>query len=80
MNMRIHAIDDRDRHDYDRGNRHHDHGRSDHHYQLHQYYFLGAFLGRPSLIWSPWACQDRWCAHDRGRGHDRDHDFLLNFC
>lgn len=80
MNMRIHAIDDRDRHDYDRGNRRPDHGRSDHLYQLHQCYFLEAFLGRPSLIWSPWACQDRWRAHDRGRGHDRDHDFLLNFC
>ena len=73
--MRIHAIDDRDRHDYDRGNR-----RPDHHYQLHQCYFLEAFLGRPSLIWSPWACQDRGRAHDRGRDHDRDHDFHLNFC
>ena len=80
--MRIHASDDRDRRDYDRGNHLHDLDYSDHHYQLHRCYFLEAFhcLGHLSLISSPWALQDRGRAHDRGRGHDRDHDFHLNFC
>ena len=60
--MRIHAIDDRDRHDYDRGNHRHDHGCSDHQYQLHRCYFLEAFHHFGHL--SPWALQDRGRAHD----------------
>ena len=76
--MLTHAIDDRDRRDYDRGNYRHDHDCSDHHYQLHRCYFLEAFHRFGYL--SPWALQDRERAHDRGRGHDRDHDFHLNFC